>query len=172
MRTRKPLRLRERDYRRAGLYFVTIGAQDRAETFGSVREGEFFPNQAGKIAEERWEEIPLHFSTARVDAYQIMPDHMHGIISLDSANTHSINNRDSNTTAAAPSLSTIIQAFKSASTRAIHEAGMLPGKPVWQRSFYDHIIRNDRSYVNIVHYIASNPQRWRGFGRPFYARFR
>ena len=51
MRTRKPLRLRERDYRRAGLYFVTIGAQDRAETFGYVREGEFFPNRAGKIAD-------------------------------------------------------------------------------------------------------------------------
>jgi putative transposase len=161
MLRRDTLRLKGRDYSQPGLYFVTIDVLNRAEILGRVEDGKFYPSRAGDLVKQCWESIPLHFATARIDEYQIMPDHMHGIIALGRENYDAAGRDDSQATPSSPSLSPIIQAFKSASTRGIHDTGILSGTPVWQRSFYDRIIRDDGSYTTIVRYIRSNPQRWK-----------
>jgi REP element-mobilizing transposase RayT len=119
------------DYRQPGAYFVTDGV---------VRV-----TAAGLIVRRAWEAIPSHCPGVVLDAFVVMPDHVHGIIVIESP---------------AMSLAEIVGSFKSASTRAINRVRGSPGSAVWQRSYYDRIIRNDREWWSIRRYIDDNPRNW------------
>ena len=165
---RRSIRLKGYDYTRAGAYFITIVTQNRACLFGAVVEGRMRLNPLGQIVQECWLAIPDHFPHALLDEFVIMPNHLHGIIVLQEME-NSVGARH-----AAPreprleefgkpvagSIPTIVRSFKSAATKHINEYRGTPGAPVWQRNYYEHIIRNDRSLHRIRGYIATNPLRW------------
>lgn len=132
-------------------------------------------NQVGQTAEQYWLDIPKHFPICELDYYVIMPNHIHGIIILNStvetghpsrlglaeADAPSLqqnNIKQNYSSANTPSLSNIIGSFKSAVTKQIHQTGYPNFK--WQRSFYDRIIRNETELFNIRKYIEQNPLKW------------
>jgi putative transposase len=137
---RKSPRLPGYDYATAGAYFVTVCTRDRACLFGTVLNDKMRPNEAGRVVVERWSAIPEHFSAIKLDAFVVMPNHLHGILWLSRAGH-------------APPLPLVVGSFKSATSRAV-------GQPVWQRSFYDRVIRNDSELSALRQYVADNPLKW------------
>lgn len=150
---RHSMRLRGFDYTRAGAYFVTSCTHQRVRLFGEVRQGAMCLSKAGKIVEWCWHDLPNHYANIRLDAFVVMPDHIHGIILLDG--TVVVGPRGG-----VHGLSEIIRAFKSFSARRINECCDTPGIAVWQRSYHDRIVRNDGGIHAIRHYIAANPGCW------------
>ena len=166
---RRSIRLKGYDYTRPGAYFITICTHERAHLFGAVVEGEMQLNDAGRIAEQCWRNIPVHFPHVQLDAFVIMPNHVHGvlwIVAHDGARvgaTHASPLRNAPIPPRGPvpqSIGAIIGQFKSAVTRQINALRNAPGAPVWQRNYYEHIIRNEQALNAIRRYIVENPLRW------------
>ena len=159
---RRSIRLSGYDYRRAGAYFITVCTHNRTMLFGEIREDETILNDAGPMVRECWDAIPNHYPHAKTDAFIVMPNHVHGIIML--VDTHDVGAglRPAPTPAGNKRhpLSEIIRAFKSFSARRINEHRGLRGVPVWQRNYYEHIIRNESALHDIRHYIVNNPDKW------------
>jgi putative transposase len=167
------MRLPDRDYRQPGAYFITICTKQRAPTFGAVVSGTVHLSPEGEIAQGLWLAIPRHFPNARLDTFVVMPDHVHGIIvineradvdtvDVDTVDVDSADPDNVGAQHAAPlrgSLGAIVRAFKSAATKRINEIRGTPGKPVWQRNYYDRIVRDDRELHRVRRYILSNPNR-------------
>ena len=137
--SRKHPRLKNFDYSSPNYYFVTICTRDKTCIFGKPDH----LNQWGTIAEKALQEIEHHFSGVRIDNYVIMPNHVHIILILQGECSN---------------ISHIIGQYKSAVTRQIHEAD--PQRAVWQTSFHDHVIRNQKDYERIWLYIEANPPNW------------
>jgi REP element-mobilizing transposase RayT len=164
---RRSIRLREYDYRGAGAYFVTICTFKRECLFGEVVNGEMQLTDAGFIAVECWQGIPDHFSHVELDEFVAMPNHVHGIIVLDdSMKAHVGALVGAQHAAPLPSnvipgsLSAIIRSFKSAATKRINEIRKNSCSPVWQRNYYEHVIRNKDDLARIRRYLAENPSKW------------
>lgn len=160
MKHRKLNRLENYDYSQNGMYFITICTKNREYFFGEIKNGEIILNDTGKIIKKCWLDLPNHYKNCILDEWAIMPNHFHGIIEIrhdivetgfKPVPTELINKTHS--------LSEFIRGFKTFSSRRINE---LNGKNYfqWQRSFYDHIIRNDESLNKIREYIQINPKMW------------
>lgn len=159
---RKRLRLAGFNYSESGAYFVTICAKDRARLFGEISNGVMCVNRFGGIVQECWNDLQNHYATIAVDAFVVMPNHVHGIIVIvERDRTVGEGLRPSPTGVERHGLPEIMRAFKSFSARRINEIRCTPGLPVWQRNYFEHIIRNDKSLDQIRQYIATNPQRWK-----------
>jgi REP element-mobilizing transposase RayT len=158
-----------------GSYFVTICTRDRECLFGHMVNGEMRLNDAGEIARRCWEEIPDHFPSVELDAFVIMPNHVHGITVIHRRGEASaipphvseeqprsdaspLQQRPNGTQPG--SLSAIVQNFKSISTRRMNAARGMLRVPVWQRNYYEHVIRNEDELKAIREYILGNPARW------------
>lgn len=158
---RRSIRLKEYDYSQSGAYYVTIDVQNRGCLFGEIVNYEMILNEAGKMVDEQWNALLERFPNIELDVYQIMPNHFHGIIvvieNVDTQNVVVQNKK--------PTLGDIIGAFKSITT---HE--YIIGvdnknwpqfyKRLWQRNYYEHVIRNDADLNRIRDYIQSNPAKW------------
>ncbi|MGF1513455.1 MAG: transposase [Elainellaceae cyanobacterium] len=157
---RRSIRLKGYDYASAGAYFITICAYQRKRLFGQVVNGEMELNLIGRTARGHWMKLPKHHRHLHLDEFIIMPDHMHGILILD----HGISGMDLPSSNAPGSkrhsLSEIIRGFKTFSTRRINQIRQTPGISVWQRNFYEHIIRDEIAMQNIRRYIQANPASW------------
>lgn len=148
---RRTIRLQGYDYASAGAYFVTVCTQERASLFGEVAAGEMALSAYGEIVACYWKEIPRHFQ-ATLDAWVVMPNHVHGIIvitgrgeALSATDDASPLREGGGPRGAAPgSLAAIIQNVKAVSARRINALRGSPGARVWQRNYYEHVIRNDR----------------------------
>lgn len=151
---RKNTRLKEFDYSQSRYYFVTICLKDRKEFFSHIKNTDLILTEYGKILDEVWRSLPKYYNV-ELDYYVIMPDHFHGILILDNTLTVKNDIEDKQF-----SLSEIIGKFKSFSTRKIRERLAKGDKFVWQKSFYDRIIRNESELYNIRKYIKENPLRW------------
>jgi|WetSurMetagenome_2_1015567.scaffolds.fasta_scaffold33664_3 putative transposase len=157
---RKRNRLKEYDYSNAGYYFVTICVNDRNDYFGKIEGTKCVLNEFGKLAKQILENIPVKYPYVSIDYYVIMPNHIHVIIIIDpSENVSVVTSRDlsplNRLKPKIKSLSEIIGAFKTMSSKALHEKGLKEFK--WQRSFYDRIIRNEKELYQIRKYIEQNP---------------
>lgn len=158
---RRSIRLKGYDYSQAGLYFITICVQDRRCIFGRITFNEMILNDFGMVAHQQWENLPQLFPNMDLGAFQIMPNHMHGIISLHSLPAGAV--RATLTVA----LGNIVGAYKSLVANEclkIHKQkhpDETMGK-LWQRNYYEHIIRDETSYQRISAYIANNPKNWTG----------
>ena len=159
---RQSIRLRNYDYHQAGAYFVTISVQGGEHLFGGIVDGEVQLNEAGRIAEGCWCEIPLHSPHVELDEFIVMPDHMHGILFI----VHAADNATENQPASqefgklvSGSLPAIVRSFKSAVSMRIHKLAHAPDGPIWQRGYYEHVIRSEASLRTIQKYIAENPLR-------------
>jgi len=162
---RRSIRLQGYDYATPGAYFVTLCIQNRECLLGEIRaEGELHLNDAGRMATECWSAIPTHFPHATMDTFIVMPNHIHGVIILGVGAKHSRSPANASPLPAngtqPGSLAALVQNFKSVSTRKINAQRAIPGIPVWQRNYYEHIIRNDDDLRRIRQYIANNPARW------------
>jgi len=168
---RRSIRLQGYDYSGEGLYFVTICVQDMKCLFGKVVDGEVILNDAGKIAKQCWLDIPTHFPHVTIHEFIIMPNHIHGILEITQSvgvNNHSPD-KDDIPSFKSPSktIGSVIRGFKIGITkwfrnnqRTNNYSSLKPTKSIWQRNYYEHIIRNNTSYMNIAKYIQSNPENW------------
>ncbi len=164
MKIRKPNRLNDFDYSNCGCYFITICTHNRIHHFGEIMSGTMKLNEFGEIAAENWNSIPLHFHNVLLDEFIVMPNHIHGIIGIidnpkGNPQVANINPQIGKKLDRSKMLvSRIVQQYKASVTRDINNLNKIEFK--WQRSFYDHIIRNERSYENIQSYIFYNPIKW------------
>ncbi len=164
---RRSIRLKDYNYVQAGAYFVTVCTYERECVFGDVIDGEVQLNKYGEIVTTCWEEIPNHFAGVELDAFVVMPNHIHGIVVIANGEKQPAG---VGATHASPlrkplgpqrkSLGAIIGAFKSASTKRVNEMCQAPGMPLCQRDYYEHVIRDQHELDRIREYIAANPVRW------------
>ena len=170
---RRSRRLPGYDYSQAGAYFITACIHNRAMLFGAVIDGDVRLSEMGTIVQQTWDELPTHYHGIDLDAFIVMPNHVHGIIILadQSERRHGIPE--------------IVRGFKTFSARRVNERARIgvhvgagfkpavdvgagfkpaPGPPTstirWQRGYYEHVIRNDKALDRIRAYIANNPARW------------
>ena len=215
---RKSIRLKGRNYSKPDLYFITICCQDRISRFGEIIYDEMILNQLGIIAYNEWMKLPKRYMNVELDVFQIMPDHIHAIVSLTNVGATLAVARDHTTVA--PDDRTVANNIMVAGDTTIagdntmvtsdgiragnHQTHVhdLTGQPqglplqfsqhnatvvsiiggyksivsneilkiyksqneimgkLWQRNYYEHIIRNHESYINISNYIIDNPKRW------------
>ena len=154
---RRAIRLRDYDYTTPGSYFVTITAVDRTCLFGDITDGEMRLNDAGRIVQTVWRELPSHYPHVPPDAYIVMPNHIHGIIVLSDRNDVGAGFKPAPTRHGIPE---IVRAFKTFSARRINEMRCTPRVSIWQRNYFEHIIRSEESLNRIRQYILDNPARW------------
>ena len=146
---RHSTRLEGYDYSQAGAYFVTVVAHEREALFGGVVNGQMVINHSGQILQSVWSDLPRHYKELELDAFCIMPNHVHAIIFLHEDGS-----------VKRTTLSELVRAFKSYSARRINSSRKMTGVPVWQRNYYEHIVRNDHEYQSIYKYILDNPINW------------
>jgi REP element-mobilizing transposase RayT len=165
---RRSIRLEEYDYSRAGAYFITVCAHRRECLFGRVVDGEMRLNEAGQIVESEWLKTPSVRAEIELDAWILMPNHFHCIVRM-----HGGTGRGDRPVAptdrivwAMPcgpkpaSVGAWVAGFKSATTKRINIQRGSPGVPVWQRNYYEHIVRDNADRDRIRRYISNNPVRW------------
>ena len=184
--TRRSIRIPGYDYGQVGYYFVTVVAHQRAHLFGEIVAGEMRVNMAGRMVQYWYEKINEKFPCIEADAMVIMPNHMHFIIQIVGAdpcvcpqhpNTGTRNYSSGifsrrvtkGAHAGAPlqgvAVGDVVRWFKTMTTNQyIHyvKSGILPpfDKRIWQRNYYEHVIRNDADYDRLATYIANNTTKW------------
>jgi putative transposase len=124
---------------------------------GEVSDGHMRLSEIGRIAAESWQALPDHFSHVELDTFAIMPNHLHGIISIGvasgSGDHHSPGPK-------AGSLDAVLGAFKAAASRRANQLGETPETPLWQRGYHARALRNERAIAAMRDYIAANPAAW------------
>lgn len=185
---RRSIRLKGYDYASAGAYFVTICTANRAYLFGEVAQGEMHLNDLGRVVAACWVELPSHYPHVQLDAFVVMPNHVHCVIFLADRATKggrvegwvgltgpvgtglkpvptAATDTDGTIALPAPAdgrhgLPEIVRALKTFSSRGINNLRGVPGVPVWQRNYYEHIIRDEDALERIRRYVHDNPSRW------------
>ena len=162
---RASFRLPGYDYTQPGAYFVTICTQNQASLFGEVVEGEMRLNVYGQIVHDEWAKTADIRQNVQLDSYMVMPNHFHAIIILAdvAATTHAdvaATRRVAPTGPKPGSIGAIIGQFKSVVAKRINEARLASGTRVWQRNYFEHVIRSEDELDAIRKYIAENPMRW------------
>ncbi|MEK7495535.1 MAG: transposase [Patescibacteria group bacterium] len=158
LKHRKSNRLLNFDYSSSGYYFITICTKNRQEYFGNIINNEMVINEIGKIVEAQWLWLEKQYKHVELDEFKIMPNHFHGIIIIKNKSNPVGTGLDLSLQKKHLSLSNIIGAFKTTSSIRIHKKGLKIFQ--WQRSFYDHIIRNEKSFYYICQYIKNNSINW------------
>ena len=166
-RHRRSLRLR--DYDQIGAHFVTICTHERVPLFGDVVDGEIHLSAYGQIVNEEWAYTELIRARVILDAYIIMPNPVHGIVVIadvphatEGVWPYAPTDKSRGHPLRSPSLTigAIVRGFKGAATTRINTARGTPRTPVWQRNYYEHVIRDDANLERIRSYINANPGRW------------
>lgn len=163
------IRLKGYDYSQAGAYFITICTHERQFLFGRIVDGEMRLNDSGLFASAEWEQTPEIRKEIELDEWVVMPNHVHGIIVIvETDGTHrGVHHRDEKgAQGLAPlhrkprSLSSFVAGYKSSVTTRINELRGTIGAIIWQRGFYEHIIRDEQELERIRSYIINNPSQW------------
>lgn len=178
---RRSIRMKGYDYSQAGLYFITICCQDRICLFGEIKNGIMCLNDAGTMIHEQWLKLAERFINIQLHEFVVMPNHFHGIVGAPLVGAHHVDahhvdvhhvdvhrhNPETGHPQGVPlhSLGDIIGAFKSITTleyiRGVKNDHWQPfNKKMWQRNYWEHIIRNYESYERISDYIKTNPAKW------------
>ncbi len=183
---RRSIRITAYDYSQSGSYYITICLQDYLCLFGEIKNGAMILNDAGKMVQSQYLLLPQRFENIALDEYIIMPNHFHGIIALTAAAVGAplvgaLNNQTTQPATGQPreiaptvcrcgrsqnTVGDIIGAFKSIVTNEYIKGVKTKkwrrfNKKLWQRNYYEHIIRNEKSYRQISEYIQTNPFKWR-----------
>jgi REP element-mobilizing transposase RayT len=161
---RRSIRLQGFDYSQAGAYFVSICTQNRECLFGEIVDGKMVLNDAGRIVQAVWDDLPNHYLDVELDECVVMPNHVHGIVVIVGAGLKPApTTRPASTTTGTIKrygLPEIVRAWKTFSARRINETRKTPGIKIWQRNYYEHIIRNENKLNRIREYIQNNPMKW------------
>lgn len=181
---RRSIRLQGFDYSQPGSYFVTLVTCQRECLFGEVLNGEMRPGQLGEIAAASWAALAWHFRNIELDEFVVMPNHLHGIIVIvneparrGEAMANVTANRGTFMVAIASplqptparttphgttprSLNAVMQNFKSVTSRRIRKLAAYAERPIWQRNYYEHVVRDAPDLERIRAYIRNNPAKW------------
>lgn len=166
---RHSIRLKDYDYSQAGAYFVTLCAYQRQCWFGEIKSGHMHLNQIGKIVANEWLRTPEIRPDFQLGEWIIMPNHIHGIVIITEPFDGDKNVEDARNMMSASnaplqqkpnSLSSFIAGFKSAVTKQINLLRHNRDLPIWQRNYYESIIRDEKSLAAIREYIINNSSRW------------
>ncbi len=168
---RQSMRLSDFNYAQAGCYFVTLCAHQRQCLFGTICEGFMQEGAAGLMVQENWTALPARFPFVALDAYVVMPNHLHGLLFLTDQEGEQPQNSFSSAEGYHPNgtsagtLGRIVQAFKSLTTCCYTQGVKQEGWPafdgrIWQRNYHDHVVRDEAALGNIRSYIAANPGCW------------
>ena len=176
---RRSIRLRNYDYSQPGAYFVTICTYQKQPWFGEIKNGQMYLNQLGKIVADEWLKTCKIRPNFQLDEWVIMPNHFHGIVIINdySGDNQSLGNGqsasrfrrtqfDQLTDHDAPpqqkpnSLSSCIAGFKSAVTKRINLLRQNTDTPIWQRNYYESILRDEKYLAVVREYIINNPKNW------------
>jgi len=162
-KNRRSIRLQGYDYSRAGAYFVTICTENRECLFGDVIDGKTALNDAGRIAADEWTKTALIRDEIQLDEWVVMPNHFHGIVifSTPVGAIHESPLRMTVTQRRNMALPKLIGRFKMLSAKRINELRQTPGAKLWQRNYYEHIVRNENELNRIRQYIIDNPKNWK-----------
>mgnify|MGYP003564648071 CR=1 FL=1 len=159
---RRSIRLPGYDYSQAGMYFVTICTQNRECAFGKIVHGKMEPNISGEIVTDEWKKTAEIRKQITLDEWIVMPNHFHGIVGVNigksTARRASTVERFGHPVSG--SIPTIVRSFKSAVTKRINELNQTPGKKLWQRNYWEHIVRSKSELDRIREYIRNNPVQW------------
>jgi REP element-mobilizing transposase RayT len=164
---RRSIRLKDYDYSQAGAYYVTINVQNRECLFGEIVDYEMILNDAGKMIEAQWLALLERFPNIELDVYQVMPNHAHGIIVIVEPE-FGVESRAGTSPAlrwATSTLGEIVGAFKSITTHEYVQGVDNKNwrqfyKRLWQRNYYEHVVRDEADLNRIRDYIQSNPANW------------
>ena len=154
---RRSLRKPGLKYTDPGYYFITACSHKREFLFGEIINGVMQVNRFGEIVQRCWEELPVHYSRLKLDAFVVMPNHIHGILVLEDFHQY---DRKFQTIDSRNNITEIVRALKSFSAREINKIRQTPGEPVWQRTFYDRVIRTNKALGLMRLYITTNPLCW------------
>lgn len=169
---RRSIRLKGYDYSQAGLYFITTCCKNRVCLFGEVVDAQMILNDAGKMIEKEWLALVNRFTNIYLHEHIVMPNHFHGILEIMDTNLAAplVSGLDDisqpqEISSKNKTIGDMMDAFKSITTveyiRGVKTMNWQPfNKKVWQRNYYEHIIRNEKAYQNISNYILNNPAKW------------
>ncbi len=177
---RRSLRLKDHDYSQAGAYFITICVVEAQSILGKIRNENVILSECGNIVENTWLNLPEHFNGIELDSHILMPNHFHGIIFFDDTrrgevlSPQLIRDRDEAQEGGGTpkmgggtpplrkniTLGQIVAYFKYQSTKSINNKYKLSPGRIWQRNYYEHIIRDDKDLKRIREYIFENPIKW------------
>jgi len=162
---RRSIRLKNVDYGQPGSYFVTVCAHNFKYLFGKIILGKMCLNDLGRIVNECWLDIPRHFARAELSTHIVMPNHIHAIIGLRERARHAVplpsdSLTEKFSTPRTGTIPTIVRSFKSAASKRVRELHGNSGLQVWQRNYYEHLIRNQDDLSKAIQYILQNPARW------------
>ena len=165
---RRSIRLRGYDYSQEGTYFVTLCTQNREHLFGEIVEGKMELNASGKNVADCWQQIPCHFPDAELDEWVVMPNHVHGIVVVAGTNTVGVKNFSplqnspqcphQHPTGTSRTIGSIVRGFKIGVTKWYRQQSI--DSIIWQRNYWEHIVRNEIEMDSIRHYIVNNPEKW------------
>ncbi len=155
---RRSIRLAEWNYRSAGFYMITVVTHARRRILAFRRSRGIELACAGQLVADCWHAIPSHFPDVRVDAFVVMPDHIHGIVRIVRSSPEPVEAMESGYSTGSGSLGAVVRSFKSAATRSIRLRGLVRG-PVWQRNYHERILRDADALRAVRRYIALNPYR-------------
>jgi REP element-mobilizing transposase RayT len=157
-RHRRSIRLKGYDYTSAGTYFVTLCTWQRHCLFGDVVDGEICLNSCGELVHREWLKTAAVRNNVAIDEFIVMPNHLHGILVIHDARA---------TQRVAPtsgppfgSIGAIIGQFKSVVSKRLNHLRSNPGGPIWQRNYYERVIRGDKELTALRQYILNNPSQW------------
>ena len=159
-KTRKSIRIKGYDYSKPGHYFITICTENRSCLFGNVHNRQMVLNDMGGMIGKVWNELPEHYQHVELDAFIIMPNHVHGIIVLRPDPIIVGAGFKPAPTKKRHALPEIVRGLKTFSSRRINEIRNTLGVKLWQRNYYEHIIRNENELNKIRKYIQENPLKW------------
>jgi REP element-mobilizing transposase RayT len=157
LQNRKPTRLSGFNYANSGGYFITLVTHERKKIFGNIVNGEMVTNAIGRIVSDEWVRSVEIRPEIELDHWCVMPNHFHAIIIMKESYSHPQGGTFQRTP---DSLGSIVAGFKGSVTRKVNEINGSHGFPVWQRNYYDHIIRDDEDLNRIREYIINNPSKW------------
>ena len=173
---RRSIRLKEYDYSKAGLYFITICTHNCLCLFGNIKKENMKSNDAGIMIKRKWQELIYRFNKIKLHAFIVMPNHFHGIVAFVGAPLVGAHNTGHPRTTGqpritgqpqgiAPTVGDVIGVFKSLTTNNYiqnvkQNNWQRFNKKLWQRNYYEHIIRDEKSYHQISEYIQTNPLKW------------
>ena len=153
------MRLVGYDYAWPGIFYVTVCTAGWRCTLGSLDDGVFASTPVGQIVAEEWLRTPVVRPEVDLDAFVVMPNHLHALLVI--GETESERGRSGEFHRAARSLGAVMAGYKSAVTHRVRQLPGWAGRDVWQRGYYEHIVRDDQALDSIRAYIAANPANWR-----------
>jgi REP element-mobilizing transposase RayT len=164
---RRTIRRQEYDYSQRGAYFMTICTHDRECLFGEIINDAVNMNEYGRIIAEEWAALAELRDEIEMGEFVVMPNHFHGIIIFTADIDHAVGAihelplpHDQQTQRRKMALPKVIGRFKMRSAKRVNLCRNTSGTPVWQRNYYEHIIRDQTDYTRIAEYITDNPRRW------------